>query len=89
MKTMIVKTTDHVMDYEIEEHISKHNRFFKRSGLTLDDFDVYCLPLNKVTTAVHLLALGIITKEKAFDAMLRAAANWKAIDDQLDIEHAA
>jgi hypothetical protein len=78
-----------VAESEMEEYVAEHNLFFKQTGFTLDDMNVYGGPLASVLQAAYSLAHGDVTEEQAFDAMRLAAAGLKAIDDRLKMENAA
>jgi hypothetical protein len=86
MKSLIVSTNDNVEDFEIEEHVAKHNRFFQLTHLTLDDLDAYAKPFAALWWAANSESM---TNQQRCRAILKATADIKAINDSLDIENAA
>lgn len=78
-----------IADFEIEEHVSEHNRFFKQTHLTLDDLDTYAKPFGDFLHAVLGLSRGSITVLEAVKVMRRAASQLKAINGRIAKKYAA
>lgn len=76
-------------DFEIEEHVAQHNRFFKRTGFTLDDLDVYAESLGDAVRAVHDCSEGFMTEERMFEVIRQAVCKLTATNAALDLENAA
>jgi hypothetical protein len=76
-------------DFEIEECVRKHNRFFKKSNFTLDDLDAYSEPWRKLLWASLHGADGSITEQEAFEVMQRSMSELKAINARIAKKYAA
>jgi hypothetical protein len=63
-----IKATTTIDEFEIEDHVAKHNQFFKLTHLTLDDLAAYAKPFDKALVAVRELSEGRVTEDVAFNA---------------------
>ena len=77
-----------VAEFEIEEHVAQTNRFFKKTGFTLDDMDVYAEPFARVLRAVYRLSEGTGTEQDAFTAVQEAVKELKAIHAGIELANA-
>jgi hypothetical protein len=87
MDGIIVKTA--VADYEIEEHLKEHNRFFKQTCFTLDDMDAYAQSFGPLVSAAYEAAQGSITREQAVQVLMSAINRIAETDAELDRKQAA
>jgi hypothetical protein len=76
-------------DFEIEEHVAEHNKFFKQTALTLDDLDAYAVPLGNAARAVYDCSEGFVTEEQVFDIIQQSVLELRAIHAAMDLENAA
>lgn len=76
-------------DFEIEEHVTEHNKFFKQTAFTLDDLDVYAAQLGNTARAVYDCSEGFVTEEQVFDIIRQSVRELKAIHTAMDLENAA
>lgn len=74
---------------ELEEYVSAHYYFFKRSNFTLDDLHVYAEPFADVLRAAYDLSERTITDREAFNIMLRSRDSLQAIHQRMADEAAA
>jgi hypothetical protein len=78
-----------VVEFEIEEHVAEHNRFFKQTAFTLDDLDAYAEPLGSAARAVYDLSEGFITEEQVIATIRQAVSQLKALHAAMELENAA
>lgn len=87
MKSLKVSIADlEIEDYEIEEHVARHNRFFKKSELTLQDLHTYAKPFTDVLNAALSLARGEATAEQATKTLRNAAERLRKIELAIEEE---
>lgn len=84
------KDTMNAADWEIEEHVAKHNQFFKQTHFTLDDLNVYAKALGPLDIAVYASSVGTtMTDQQVIAAFRQAETKLRIIDAALDLENAA
>lgn len=84
-----IVTTSVVAEFEIEEHVAKHNRFFKSSMFTLDDLDVYAEPFKNALQCVYAASEGRVTDDEVVATIQTAIADLRALHAAMDIANAA
>jgi hypothetical protein len=80
------ETTMRAAEFEIEEHVAEHNRFFQRTRYTLNDLDVYA---DAFVPALQAVYCETMTDQQASEVMLKARADARAIDVALELADAA
>jgi hypothetical protein len=75
-----------IEEHEIEDHFAANNRFYKESGMTLNDLDFYAGSFGPIVSAVVMASLGEMAMEQAHAAMDKAISEYKALNDALDAE---
>jgi hypothetical protein len=76
-----------IEEHEIEAHFAANNRFYKESGMTLDDLDSYAGSFGPAIFAVVMASLGEMTQEEAHAAMDKAISEYKALNADIDADN--
>ncbi len=78
-----------VAEFELEEHVAEHNRFFKQTAFTLDDLDVYAEPFGDAARAVHDCSEGFMTEERMIEVIRQAVCKLQALHAAMELENAS